>query len=159
MVMTLARIRIPVIWAVCLGVIAQTACAHPQPVNGDTSARPRGLLAAKYPDAFHAANAEGDVVIDIAIDRAGRVDSARTKIRASSHRLLEMSVRAATDTIAWFPATSAGAPIPSVRRDTFSFVLRDSAAVAKDSAAVCPKSSEHHHQICAGAVSTRSRMD
>jgi hypothetical protein len=42
-----------------------------------------------------------------------------------------------------------------VRRDTFSFVLKDSIAMAKDSVATCPKSTEHHRRLCKWWVSTR----
>jgi TonB family protein len=103
----------------------------------------------------HAANVEGDVVVDIGIDSAGHVDSAHTRIVASTHRLFSISVREAIDSTRWVPATRQGHPIPSVRRDTFSFVLKDSIAMAKDSVATCPKSTEHHRRLCKWWVSTR----
>ncbi|HKW12555.1 MAG TPA: TonB family protein [Gemmatimonadaceae bacterium] len=112
------------------------------PPGGDTVARPRQALSPKYPDLLRSANVEGEVVLDIAIDTAGRVDPSRLKVIRSDHQLFLKSVRQAIDTTAWLPARQMGRPIQSVRRDTISFLLKN------DSAAACPKSTDHHRRIC-----------
>ena len=132
-----------------------TACHPRAAITSDSVARPRRAVLPAYPQPVHAASVEGDVVVDFGIDSAGRVDSAQTRIVTSTHRLFSISVREAIDSSTWVPATRQGQAVPSVRRDTFSFILKDSIAMARDSVATCPKSTEHHRRICAGWVSTR----
>lgn len=119
--------------------------------TGDMFARPRSGLSPKYPDLLRSASVEGIVVLDLAIDGTGRVDASHTRMIRSDHDLFTMSVRRAIDTTAWLPARHIGQPVPSVRRDTFSFMLK------RDSAAACPKSTEHHKRICAYSE-TRHRV-
>jgi TonB family protein len=125
-----------------LALLAIDAGCHRLSATGNVVARPRATLSPKYPDLLRMASVEGIVVVDLAIDSTGRVDASHTRMIRSDHDLFAMSVRRAIDTTSWLPARSMGQTIPSVRRDTFSFVLK------KDSAAACPKSTEHHKRIC-----------
>jgi hypothetical protein len=126
-----------------LGLLAIDASCHPLSATGNVVARPRSAPSPKYPDLLRSAGVEGDVIVDLTIDSIGRVDASHVKMIDSVHHLFAISVRRAIDTTAWLPARHLGRPIPSVQRDTFSFMLK------KDSVAACPKSTEHHKRICA----------
>jgi TonB family protein len=131
-----------------LGVLA--ACWLPGRAPSTDIARARAAVVPTYPDLLRSAGVEGDVVVDVAIDSAGQIDHARTKTLFSAHDLFKMSVLRAIDTTAWQPARTRGVAIPSVRRDTFSFVLK------RDSTDACPQASEHRRRIC-GVSITRER--
>ena len=142
--------RSTVIRALAAAFLLQSGC-RVLSSGGDTVARPQRVLAPKYPDVLRAADVEGDVVIDIAIDSAGRLDTSRLKVIRSDHQLFLMSVRRAIDTTAWLPARQMGRPIQLIWRDTISFRLKN------DSAAACPKSTEKHQRICTYHVAVERR--
>lgn len=139
-----------IVRALAAAVLLQAGC-RVLASGGDAVARPRRALSPKYPDLLRSADVEGDVVIEMAIDSAGRVDTSRLKVIRSDHQLFLMSVRQAIDTTAWLPARQMGRPIQSIRRDTISFLLK------KDSAAACPKSNDHHQRVCTFHVTVERR--
>ena len=136
-------------WTLLSLLAIDASCHRRLSATGNVVARPRSALSPKYPDLLRSASVEGIVVVDLAIDSIGRVDASHTRMIRSDHDLFAMSVRHAIDTTAWLPARHVGQPIPSVQRDTFSFMLK------KESAAACPKSTEHHKKICAYTESVR----
>lgn len=115
------------------GVMAWRGKSSPRPSAGRRGAvgsaarhrrvtRPRVLkrVPPVYPTHLQKLGVQGRVVLQLTIDRNGRV--AKTKVLASPHKALNTSAVAAAKRMLFSPATQNGAPVEANIRYTFSFL-------------------------------------
>lgn len=104
------------------------------------------LPAVRYPSMLQSANIEGDVVLDVVVDSAGRVAWGRSTVVKSSHDLFTEAARSAFHRATWTPATEGGVPTAGTWRDTIEFRIQDDRVP-------CEAARAHHRRVCAQATS------
>jgi protein TonB len=83
-----------------------------------TAAKPR------YPESLRSAGIDGRVLVEFAVDTAGRVDLATVKILSSTHDLFSRAVRDALPAMRFRPAEVGGKHVTALAQMPFEFRIR-----------------------------------
>lgn len=78
----------------------------------------------RYPDMLRAAGIEGTVIVQFAVDTAGRVDMNSVKVLSSTHELFAAAVRDALGRFRFKPAEADGRRLTALAQMPFDFRLR-----------------------------------